>query len=343
MKHKSDDYKTIAVKYYLNNNDSMDKVCNIFNCKKSTLKDWIDRYKNTKHFTRKNRKAESYKINKEQVKYALNMIDRNEQLTMDELLIEMKQRYNGFDITSQHLGSIIRANNRTRKRTRHHHFPKERRRQLTDKNKELETFYTEVRKYPIDKIICLDETSIGSHLKPSYSRCFIGKRCVIKTNNNFVFLSFTLLVAINNSKCVGKIFYDKGGTTKERMVEFIETQIAPKYKDHLIILDNARSHHNDMVKDAIIKSGNKYLFSVPYHPETNSPVENYFNQIKTQIKKNRDVYTFEGLEKNVDKAIDKVRPENYKNYFKNAYIIKDDTTYKRKPSTRKCKLKNYKS
>jgi transposase len=343
MKHKSDDYKTIAVKYYLNNNDSMDKVCNIFNCKKSTLKDWIDRYKNTKHFTRKNRKAESYKINKEQVKYALNMIDRNEQLTMDELLIEMKQRYNDFDITSQHLGSIIRANNRTRKRTRHHHFPKERRKQLTDKNKELETFYTEVRKYPIDKIICLDETSIGSHLKPSYSRCFIGKRCVIKTNNNFVFLSFTLLVAINNSKCVGKIFYDKGGTTKERMVEFIETQIAPKYKDHLIILDNARSHHNDMVKDAIIKSGNKYLFSVPYHPETNSPVENYFNQIKTQIKKNRDVYTFEGLEKNVDKAIDKVRPENYKNYFKNAYIIKDDTTYKRKPSTRKCKLKNYKS
>jgi hypothetical protein len=30
-----------------------------------------------------------------------------------------------------------------------------------------------------------------------------------------------LLVAINNSKCVGKIFYEKGGTTKERMVEFI--------------------------------------------------------------------------------------------------------------------------
>jgi len=57
MKHKSDDYKTIAVKYYLNNKDSMDKVCKIFNCKKSTLKDWIDRYKNTKHFTRKNRKA----------------------------------------------------------------------------------------------------------------------------------------------------------------------------------------------------------------------------------------------------------------------------------------------
>ena len=342
-KYKSDDYKLGAVKYYLKHNDSMDEVCNIFDCKKSTLKGWVDRYKITKNITRKNRKPISYKINKEQVKTAVNMIDKNEQLTMDELLFSMKHKYNDLDITRQHLGRVIRANNRTRKRTRHQHYPKERRNQPTDKKKEMETFYNEVHKYPLNKIICLDETSIGSHLKPSYSRCFIGKRCVIKTNNNFVFRSFTLLVAINNSKCVGKTFYEKGGTTKERMVEFIETQLAPKYKDHLIILDNARSHNNDMVREAIIKSGNKYLFTIPYSPITNSPVENYFNQIKTHIKKNRDVYTFEGLEKNIDKTIDKVKPENYKNYFQYAYGVKDDTTYKRKPSTRKCKLKNYKS
>ena len=46
------------------------------------------------------------------------------------------------------------------------------------------------------------------------------------------------------------------------------------------------------------------------------------------------------MENNVDKAIDKVNPENYKNYFQYAYGIKEDTTYKRKPSSRKCKLKN---
>jgi transposase InsO family protein len=106
------------------------------------------------------------------------------------------------------------------------------------------------------------------------------------------------------------------------MVEFIETQIAPKYKNNLIILDNAKSHNNDMVKEAILKSGNQYLFTIPYTPITNSPIENYFNQIKTYIKKNRDVYTFEDLEKNIDKAVDKVKPENYKNYFQYAYGIK---------------------
>lgn len=342
MKHKGYDYKISAVNYYLKNKDNIRKTCKIFDCNKSTLHRWIQIYKTNKNLTRKNRKPISYKINKEQVKSAVNMIDKNEQLTMDELLFDMKLKYKDFDITRRHLGRVIRANNRTRKRTRHQHFPKERRKQLTDKNKEMEAFYTEVHKYPLDKIICLDETSIGSHLKPSYSRCYIGKRCVIKTNNNFVFRSFTLLVAINNSKCVGKIFYEKGGTTKERMVEFIETQISPKYKDNLIILDNAGSHNNDMVKEAILKSGNQYLFTIPYSPVTNA-VEMYFNQIKTHIKKNRDVYTFDGLEKNVDKAIDKVKTENYKNYFQYAYGIKEDTTYKRKPSTRKCKLKKYKS
>ena len=38
-----------------------------------------------------------------------------------------------------------------------------------------------------------------------YSRCDIGKRCVIKTDSNFVFKKFTLLSAISNKKCLGWI------------------------------------------------------------------------------------------------------------------------------------------
>lgn len=53
------------------------------------------------------------------------MIDKNEQLTIDELLFDMKQKYKDLDIFTRHLGIVIRANNRTRKRTRHQHYPKE--------------------------------------------------------------------------------------------------------------------------------------------------------------------------------------------------------------------------
>ena len=263
-KHKTEDYKNSAVKYYLNNDkgDGYKKTCKIFDCKKSTLRDWIKRYKSSKNLTRRNRKSVSYKITKPQVKTALELLKQNEQLTMNELEIEMKQKYPTFDITPQHLGQVIRDNNKTRKRTRHEHFPKERYKKPIEKQNELDKFYSRVKQFPINKIICLDETSVGSALKPTYSRCNLGKRCIIKTSNQFVFRKFTLLVAISNSKCVGKELYEKGGMTKERLLEFLEKYVFSKYKDHLIILDNAGSHNNELIKNAITKSGNHYLL---YH------------------------------------------------------------------------------
>lgn len=342
MKHKSYDYKFSAVKYYLNNKDNIRKTCKIFDCKKSTLHRWIQRYKIYKNITRKNRKSISYKINKEQVNTALELLKKNEQITMEELVFDMKKKYPTFDITPQHLGQVIRDNNQTRKRTRHEHFPKERYKKPIEKESEMNKFFNEVHKFPINKIICLDETSVGSALKPTYSRCNLGKRCIIKTSNQFIFRKFTLLVAINNSKCIGKEMYEKGGMTKERLLDFLEKNIFSKYKNHLIILDNAGSHNNELIKNAITKSGNHYLFAVPYTPRSNLPIEAYFNQIKNTLKKNRNVENYQQLEKNVDIAIEKVKPENYRNYFVYAYNLKDGVEMKRIPSTRRRKLKNYK-
>jgi transposase len=342
MTHKSEDYKISAVKYYLKNKDNIRKTCKIFDCKKSTLQRWIKRYKTSKNIKRRNRKSMSYKITKPQVNSALELLKQNEQLTMNELVVDMKNKYSTFDITPQHLGQVIRDNNKTRKRTRHEHFPKERYKKPIEKANEMNNFFTEVRKFPINKIICLDETSVGSALKPTYSRCNLGKRCIIKTSNQFVFRKFTLLVAINNSKYVGKEMYEKGGMTKERLLEFLEKYIFPKYKDHLIILDNAGSHNNELIKNAITKSGNHYLFAVPYTPRSNLPIEAYFNQIKTYLKKDRNVENYQELEKNVNRAIEKVKPENYKNYFEYAYNMKEGMNLQRKSSTRRRKLKNYK-
>jgi len=146
MKHKTEDYKISAVKYYLKNTDSFSKTCKVFDCKKSSLQRWVEIYKETKILTRRDRKSVSYKVKKEHVKTALDMLNKNEQLNMDELLYDMKNKYNELDITRQHLGRVIRENNRTRKRTRHEHFPKQRHKKPTNKQSELDNFDKEVRK-----------------------------------------------------------------------------------------------------------------------------------------------------------------------------------------------------
>ena len=150
MKHKGTDYKISAVRHYLNNK-SLSKTRKIFGCSKGSLHRWVQRYKTDKSITRKNRKSVSYKIRNEQVKTALEKLNTNEQLTMTELLVDLKNQYKDLNITPQHLGSVVRENNRTRKRTRYEHFPKLRYKKPIYKQSELDNFYNEVRKYPLDK------------------------------------------------------------------------------------------------------------------------------------------------------------------------------------------------
>jgi len=49
----------------------------------------------------------------------------------------------------------------------------------------------------------------------------------------------------------------------------------------------------------VVESGNDYLFCIPYTPKTDA-IEEYFNQIKTYLKKNRNVENYQQLENNVN-------------------------------------------
>ena len=157
QKHKREDYKLSVVKYYLNNNVNLDDVCEIFDYPKQFLYKWVKRYEELEEIKRLSRKSKSYKIIKEQVKYTIQKLKENEQITIEELHKIIKKKYKDFDITPQHLGQVIRDNNITRKRTQYEYYPKERYGKPTDIKKELKAFYKEVSKYSLNKIICLDK------------------------------------------------------------------------------------------------------------------------------------------------------------------------------------------
>jgi len=59
---------------------------------------------------------------------------------MLELSKQINKKYKDFNVTPQWLAKVLRDNNKTRKRTRHEHFP------TTKYNKEI-------KKYPLNKII----------------------------------------------------------------------------------------------------------------------------------------------------------------------------------------------
>jgi transposase len=300
MSHKSEDYKIYAVKYYLKSNNYA-KTCNIFECSERSLKRWVERYNQQNNIKRNSRQSISYKIKNKHIDYAKELLKKDKHLTMEALAKKIKEKYNNFNITPQHLGKVIRDNNITRKRTKTMHYPKTRYGVETNLKEDLSKFYKEVDKYSLDKIICLDETSIAPYMMPEYSYCPLGRRCVIPTDDNFIFRKYTLLVAISMNGLVGAKIYEKGGMTKERFVYFIDQFIKDKYKKHLIILDNAGSHYNEIVKNKIFQTDNKYLYSIPYQPKTNS-IENFFSQLKHYLKLNKPSSSFSQIKTNIENA-----------------------------------------
>ncbi len=117
-----------------------------------------------------------------------------------------------------------------------------------------------MKEYNINEIICLDETSVSPFMLNSYSRCKLGIRCIVKTTKNIVFKKFTLLVAICSKGIVGYTLYPEGGVDGERMNEFIKKYISGKYKNKLIIMDNAGAHKKDFIKETIQKDNNNLFF-----------------------------------------------------------------------------------
>jgi hypothetical protein len=68
----------------------------------------------------------------------------------------------------------------------------------------------------------------------------LGKRCIIKTDDNAVFKKYLLVVAISNKKCLGYKLYENGAVNADRFNDFL-IEILKNVKNKLIILDNGLS------------------------------------------------------------------------------------------------------
>ena len=257
----------------------------------------------------------------------------NSQINDEE---KAKDKYKTADISTMQLFRVVRDNNITLKLTRIRHEPVKRFGKDININSKIKEFYDEVKKYKIEDIICIDETSIKSLQKRN--RCYSnkGKRCVIKTQSQEVFKKYTGVFAISVNGIVNWDLYEKGGINTDRLIEFLEHNITSKLRNKLIILDNASAHRNERIK-ALVNKHNNLLYAVPYQHFTNS-IENYFSMLKSRLQK-LDGLKYENLKENIQKVISEIPKEKYENIFKGAYERPEK--YVPKNKTRKIK-KNYK-
>ena len=317
MKQHTEDYKQTAVQYYLENDENLRDVCNIFKCEFQSLARWVKTYNKQGNIHRKTRKNHNLKITPEIEQFVKLYVRNYNTTTLWELSKLVNEKFNVY-LTDMSIYNILHKHKLTRKRLRSKYYPEKKEGQ---EKEDLETFYRKLHEYDYKRIICLDETSIYLNMTLTYGRSKSGTR-VIKKTNKYPYKRYNLLCAICADKVVGWTLYPerKGGVKTIDILEFYRKIIRPDYKNYLVIMDNAVIHKSKQIREEIEYDNNQLLYSVPYHPETNS-IEEFFSQLKHYIKKESpntydDIY---GVIRNV--IATKIKKEHLQNYLKHSYKI----------------------
>jgi hypothetical protein len=275
----------------------------------------VQRYLITGNVSNKQRKEDSYKVKRNHVQFIKNLIKDKPDIFLWQILEQLNEKHK-IKISKSHLINIIKYLNLTYKKFYENHNPITRFGKEINYKEAFKEFFDKIKKYKIEDLICLDETSIQVGASFSFGRILMGKRLYRDTTSNEIFKKYTLIVAINNNKTIKWELYQKGGIDTERLIEFLK-ELLKNTKNKLIILDNASSHRNDTIKKFIKNSGNDYLHILPYKHFLN-PIENYFNELKYYIKQKQPM-NYNKIKESIEYGIKNIKKEHYENYFYNAY------------------------
>lgn len=173
-------------------------------------------------------------------------------------------------------------------------------------------FWEEIRDIRAEDLIFLDESGVNLAMVRLYARAIKGKRArgerpQKRGRNISIVTALSLEKVIASSNIYGAV----DGVTFEA---FIVTQLVPKlWKGACVIMDNAKIHLGEMVREAIENAGATLTFLSPYSPEF-SPIENFWSKVKSILRKLKP-RTYQDLVDAITNAMLKVTQDDIRNWF----------------------------
>lgn len=145
-----------------------------------------------------------------------------------------------------------------------------------------------------------------------YARALKGKRARGKKPQKRG-KNISLIAALSVQEVVASvnIYGAVDGVTFEG---FVLQELIPKlWKNAAVVMDNARIHQGEMVREFIEQAGAKLIYLSSYSPEF-SPIENFWSKVKSILRKTA-ARTYKDLINGIANAMLQVTQENIRNWF----------------------------
>jgi transposase len=95
---------------------------------------------------------------------------------------------------------------------------------------------------------------------------------------------------------------------------FILKEVLPKIKEgDCLIMDNAKIHLGEMVREIIEQEKARLIYLPPYSPEF-SPIENFWSKVKAMLRKLK-ARTYKDLIEGIELAMLEVTQKDIRNWF----------------------------
>ncbi|MCJ7636344.1 MAG: IS630 family transposase [Nitrososphaeraceae archaeon] len=302
-------YKIRVCEYYFEykNNKRISEILNIFNISNGTLYNWVNNYTEGKLNEKKSYLKKSM-FTPEIKCYIRSYILKYSNFYYKNLIKAVKRKYS-IEMSKTSLYDTIHKLNITRKKYKQRIIP--------NKNKHktmIKQFKNKIRKISEDDIICIDETSINTHIHSNYGWGMKGTK-IFKIHKKSR-ITYTVISAISNESIIHNEII-KGSSNAKSFKQFIIKVLEKINKPKYLLMDNARIHHSKILKDYITATDSQIIYNVPYCPEYN-PIEMIFSKVKRIIgsKNNRNETV---LKKNICSSFNKVTTNDLSNCYSHSF------------------------
>jgi len=135
----------------------------------------------------------------------------------------------------------------------------------------------------MNNFVYIDEAGFNLHITRKYGRAPRG-RCAFQRVPYNRGPNMSLVVAVDKTGILAHIF-KRGAYNQESFAEFLEDQLFPRLdgRRRILLMDNAKFHKTQRVKDAITAGGHTLLLLPPYSPHLNA-AESVFSSVKTHVR-----------------------------------------------------------
>lgn len=247
------------------------------------------------------------KINNEQIVDLVAIIEENNDATLEELC-ELLNDKKEVKVSKSTMGRIIKRLNYTLKKKTL--FATEKKNDRVQKKRE--EYWEKIREIKAKNLIFIDEFGINLAMVRLYARALKGTRARgDKPQKRGKNISVIGALSLEHILAYCPIYGSVDGLTFEA---FIVTKLVPLlWKDACVVMDNAKSHFGEMVREAIESTGAKLIYLPPYSPEF-SPIENCWSKVKSILRKLKP-RNYQDLIDHLASALLQVTQNDIRNWF----------------------------